>query len=167
METLLADICDSKISTENIGKGSRPNVYYLFIIRSSAGFCKLFLFFFPAFRSWPIGEELNLLRVISIRYILITTYGEPYSGRWSAALTSVLLNIDFLWWNAKWWKRLAHLKETEEKRFLTINIIWLATHSELLLQQSTLAVFCVQSVLVKLQHLLYPNLNLFLDIQAL
>ena len=64
-------------------------------------------------------------------------------------------------------KNLLTLRKQKKKDFLAINIIWLATHSDTLLQQSTLAVFCVQSVLVKLQHLLYPNLNLFLDIQAL
>ena len=44
METLLADICESKILTENSNEGIRSNVYSLGVIRLFAGFTKLSLF---------------------------------------------------------------------------------------------------------------------------
>ena len=40
VKTLLADICESKMSTENSGEGCIPNVYSLGVIISSAGLTK-------------------------------------------------------------------------------------------------------------------------------
>ena len=80
VETLLADICESKIPTESSGKGIRSNVYSLGVIIWSAFFPKQ-LQFFPAFRSFPIGNQVNGGSVMVVWFLLRTTYWETYSGR--------------------------------------------------------------------------------------
>ena len=69
METLLADICELKISTENSGKGSRSNVYSLDVLRSSTVFLNCCSFCFTALQSCPIGKQGNRRSVLSVRYL--------------------------------------------------------------------------------------------------
>ena len=57
------------------------------------------------------------------------------------------------------------LRGNRRERFSVIDIIWSATQSDQLLQQLISTGFCVKSVLGEGEHLLYPNLKLFLYIK--
>ena len=74
VENLLADVWESKISTENIGEGIRSNVYSLSAIRSFAGFPKRLLFLFTFVEVIPNWRVRKWVFLVLRQYEVETPY---------------------------------------------------------------------------------------------
>ena len=75
------DMCESTISTDNIGKVIISNVYSLGVIISFAVLPKQFLFLFPYVEVMPNWQVIKWRNHAECLILLQTAYWYPYNGR--------------------------------------------------------------------------------------